>query len=171
MVKKTPTVRTRRTKKSVHPQLPPVRAIPRIRKPRARPAKKQPESINLCHTSDAVLQAHLQAAFDVNPNAGSSKSVYPLSNNTIRPNKKKKKTSEPSRYGSTQGLPGPAAAFDAPIVRAAPRGVYDYRQLMVNTANNTVPDEFGVTNKNRFPSQEIVPTNGGKHSGRTGPMR
>lgn len=46
----------------------------------------------------------------------------------------------------------------------------DFRQLTVNTRYNSVPDEFGVTNKSRMPMQQVTPTRGGKHSGRTGPM-
>jgi hypothetical protein len=97
--------------------------------------------------------------------------VYEFSQNTIQPNKKMNKTATPARYGSVHGLPGPKANFDAPIVRTAPRGVSDMRQLLINAPNNEVPDEFGVTNKHRMPMQNIVPTPGGKYSGRTGPIR
>lgn len=47
----------------------------------------------------------------------------------------------------------------------------DFRQLTVNTKNNEVPDEFGITNKGRMPMQNITPAAGGKYSGRTGPIR
>lgn len=47
----------------------------------------------------------------------------------------------------------------------------DLRQLMVNARNNEVPDEFGITNRDRFPMQTITPAPGGKFSGRTGPIR
>lgn len=46
----------------------------------------------------------------------------------------------------------------------------DPRQLMYPTKNNYIPDEFGITNPNAFPMQELAPAPGGKWSGRTGPM-
>lgn len=106
-----------------------------------------------------------------NGHSGTRKAAQLLSDNTIKPNKRIKKSSTPARYNRVSGLPGPKANFDAPIVRPAPRGVFDMRQLLLNSYNNEVPDEFGVTNKNRFPMQQIIPTGGGKHSGRTGPIR
>ena len=61
--------------------------------------------------------------------------------------------------------------FAAPIVRSQPIGVMDYRQLMLNTRTNQIPDQYGVVNSKAFPMQNIVPTRGGKHSGRTGPIQ
>lgn len=118
-----------------------------------------------------MLQPHISIALETNHRSGTRPSRMDLSNNTVPPNKKIKKSSTPARYGSKQGLPGPKADFDAPIVREAPRGVSDYRQLLVNGRFNQVPDEFGITNKSRMPMQNIIPTGGGKHSGRTGPIR
>lgn len=118
----------------------------------------------------AMLQPHISIALETNHRSGTRPSLIDLSNNTVPPNKKIKQSSKSSRYGSTQGLPGPKANFDAPIVRDAPRAVSDYRQLLVNGRYNQIPDEWGVTNKNRMPMQNIVPTNGGKYSGRTGPI-
>jgi hypothetical protein len=118
---------------------------------------------------DVTIQPHISIALETNHRPGIRK-VEALSNNTVPPNKKRKKSTETARYGSTQGLPGPKADFDAPIVRSAPRGVFDIRQLLVNGTNNEVPDEFGVTNKHRMPMQNMTPTLGGKYSGRTGPI-
>ena len=69
--------------------------------------------------------------------------------------------------GSTAGRNN--TDFDAPI-RNQPLAVMDYRQLLVNTKNNLVPDEWGVVNRHTFPMQNIVPPNGGKYSGRTGAL-
>ena len=120
---------------------------------------------------DVRIQPHISIALETNHRSGTRNVVTSLSENKITPNRKIKNAAKPARYGSRQGLPGPSAAFDAPIVRAAPRGVSDIRQLMINSPNNEVPDEFGVTNKHRMPMQSITPTGGGKHSGRTGPIR
>lgn len=117
-----------------------------------------------------MLQPHIAIALETNHRSGTRPSRMDLSNNTVPPNKKIKKDSKPARYGSVHGLPGPKADFDAPIVRQAPRGVSDYRQLLVNGRYNQVPDEFGITNKSRMPMQNIAPTSGGKYSGRTGPI-
>jgi len=119
---------------------------------------------------DVSIQPHISLALESNHRPGRH-SVYSLGENQITPNKPMKKAAKPARYGSTRGLPGPKADFDAPIVRNQPRAVYDMRQLLVNGANNEVPDEFGVTNKHRMPMQNITPTRGGKYSGRTGPIR
>ena len=60
--------------------------------------------------------------------------------------------------------------FAAPVVRNQPIGVMDYRQLILNTRTNQIPDQWGVVNSKTFPMQNITPTRGGKHSGRTGPI-
>lgn len=96
--------------------------------------------------------------------------MYELSKNQVTPNAKMNKAAKPARYGTKAGLPGPAADKFAPVVRAAPRAVMDRRQLMMPTANNMIPDEWGVTNPSRLPMQELTPAPGGKWSGRTGPM-
>ena len=117
------------------------------------------------------LQPHLQRALIPDRRRGTQRPVTLLSKNKVEPNKPIRNQAKPARLGSKTGLKGPQADFAAPIVRAAPRGVMDFRQLTVNTPNNQVPDEFGVTNQGRFPMQNISPTPGGKHSGRTGPIR
>lgn len=162
---------TKTSKKTPHPQLPKVPVKKVIRKPRAPRKKPQPASVDLAKAPDVLIQPHISIAMENNTNSGTRKSVYSLSENKVAPNKKIKKTATPARYGSKQGLRGPAADFAAPIVRVAPRGVSDMRQLLINAPNNEVPDEFGVTNKNRMPMQNIAPTPGGKYSGRTGPIR
>lgn len=129
-----------------------------------------PESVDLITAPDVTIQPHISMALESNHRSGRN-AVYTLGDNKITPNKKIKASSKPARYGSVQGLPGPKADFDAPIVRKAPRGVTDMRQLLINAPNNEVPDEFGVTNKHRMPMQNITPTSGGKYSGRTGPIR
>jgi len=157
--------------KKQHPQMPPVQVKKQIRKPRTKKKAKEQESKEITHAPDVTIQPHISIALETNQRSGTRKSIYTLSNNKITPNKKIKTETKPARYGSKQGLPGPGSDFAAPIVRSAPRGIYDMRQLLVNGKNNEVPDEFGVTNKNRMPMQNIVPTSGGKHSGRTGPIR
>ena len=127
--------------------------------------------MDLAKAPDVFLQPHISIAMETNQRSGTRAPVYSLSNNSIRPNKKIKTETKPARYGSRHGLPGPASDFAAPIVRIAPRGVSDMRQLLVNGPNNEVPDEFGVTNRHRMPMQNITPTGGGKYSGRTGPIR
>ena len=129
------------------------------------------KTTSLTKAPDVQIQPHIQMALEMNPRSGSRRSVYELSENKVTPNKKIRKDARPARYGSVQGLPGPKATFDGPIVRPAPRGVSDIRQLMINAPNNEIPDEFGVTNKSRLPMQNIIPTPGGKYSGRTGPIR
>ena len=158
-------------KKKRHPQLPTPVVRKTVRKARAPRAKREPESINITKASDVQVQKHICMAMEANPRSGTRARVYDLGNNAITPNKKIKKEMKPVRYGSKHGLGGPASDFAAPIVRAAPRGVSDIRQLLINAPNNEMPDEFGITNKNRMPMQTIVPTPGGKHSGRTGPIR
>jgi hypothetical protein len=116
-------------------------------------------------------QSHINYALEHIPQSGTRRSVYALSENKVKPNSRIKKQAKPARYGSVQGLKGPNADFAAPITRAAPRGVYDTRQLLINHPNNEVPDEYGVTNKSRLPMQTMNPTSGGKYSGRTGPIR
>lgn len=133
--------------------------------------KPQPKSMDLTKAPDVSIQPHISIALESNHRGGTRANVYSLSENKIRPNKKMKEAVKPARYGSTRGLPGPGSDFAAPIVRKAPRGVSDMRQLLVNGLNNEVPDEFGVTNKHRMPMQNITPTGGGKYSGRTGPIR
>lgn len=118
-----------------------------------------------------MIQPHISIALETNHHSGTRRPVTLLSKNTVPPNKKIKKGTTPARYGSVHGLPGPKANFDAPIVRVAPRAVMDMRQLLINGRNNEVPDEFGVVNKHRMPMQNITPSSGGKHSGRTGPIR
>ena len=132
--------------------------------------KPQPESRDLAKAPDVSIQPHISIALESNHRGGRA-NVYSLSNNKVPPNKKMKEVVKPARYGSIHGLPGPRSDFDAPIVRKAPRGVSDMRQLLINGLNNEVPDEFGVTNKHRMPMQNIIPTGGGKYSGRTGPIR
>jgi len=144
----------------------------KIRKTRASRTTKEPVSLNISSTNDAKVQEHIGNILERGPRTGTrAQRVYDLSNNTITPNRKIKTERKPVRYGSKHGLGGPNADFAAPIVRAAPRGVSDMRQLLINAPNNEVPDEFGVKNKSRMPMQTIVPTPGGKHSGRTGPIR
>ena len=161
----------RAAKNPPHPQMPKVQVKKQIRKPRAPKKKPQPASKDLAHAPDVTIQPHISIALESNHRSGTRKSVYELSNNKVTPNKKIKTEAKPARYGSRHGLPGPGSDFAAPIVRSAPRGVSDMRQLLINAPNNEVPDEFGVTNKNRMPMQNIIPTQGGKYSGRTGPIR
>jgi len=127
--------------------------------------------MDLTKAPDVTIQPHISIALETNHRGGTRASVYSLGGNTIKPNKKMKEEVKPARYGSVHGRPGPGSDFSAPIVRVAPRGVSDMRQLLVNGLNNEVPDEFGVTNKHRMPMQNIIPTGGGKYSGRTGPIR
>lgn len=127
--------------------------------------------MNLTKAPDVFLQPRISIALESNHRPGNRNSTYSLGGNSLKPNKKIKTIAKPARYGSVSGLPGPAADFAAPIVRKAPRGVSDMRQLLVNGLNNEVPDEWGVTNKHRMPMQNITPTSGGKYSGRTGPIR
>lgn len=157
--------------KKPHPQLPKVQVKKVIRKPRAPRKKPEPASIDLAKAPDVTIQPHISIALETNHRSGTRNPVYSLGANAITPNKKIKQEAKPARYGSKTGLMGPEADFAAPIVRVAPRGVSDMRQLLVNGPNNEVPDEFGVTNKHRMPMQNIVPTSGGKYSGRTGPIR
>ena len=144
-----------------------------IRKPRSKIDKASANAISTEITSapDVHTQAHIAYAMDNIGRHGNSRSVYDLSANTIKPNKKIKKTAKVARYGTKSGLPGPASDFAGPIVRIHPIGVSDVRQLLVDGPNNAVPNEWGVTNKSRMPMQNITPTGGGKHSGRTGPIR
>lgn len=95
--------------------------------------------------------------------------VYALSENKITPNRKPNKTTEIAQYGSRAGLGGPAADHFGPIVRKQPVAVTDFRQLAIPSAFN-IPNELGIRN-DRFPMQEIAPTNGGQWSGRTGPIK
>lgn len=81
-----------------------------------------------------------------------------------------RKSAAPARYGSVAGKGGPRKDHWGPIVREDPIAATDTRQYMINTRYNTVPDEFGITNKRRVPMQQVTPTRGGKYSGRTGPM-
>ena len=133
--------------------------------------KSPPKSEDLTRAPDVTIQPHISIALETNHRSGTRNTTTLLSNNTLPPNPKMRKSTKAARYGSITGLPGPTVNFDAPIVRAAPRAVMDTRQLLVNGRNNEVPDEFGVTNTSRFPMQNIVPTSGGKYSGRTGPIR
>lgn len=55
-----------------------------------------------------------------------------------------------------------------PIQAERPRAVYDTRQLQYSSHNNLIPDEYGITRQGVMPMQEIISTNGGQHSGRTG---
>lgn len=118
-----------------------------------------------------MLQPHIRLAMEPKTYSSRRQAVYDLSNNAIPPNKKMKTKATPARYGSTHGLPGPKADFAAPIVAPAPRAVMDVRQLFVNGRNNEIPDEYGVKSAHTLPMQNITPTSGGKHSGRTGPIR
>ena len=118
----------------------------------------------------AEPQPHIRKAMAMPLNSGSRATVYDLSRNKVTPNKPQKKAAKPARYNSDAGMPGPAADKFAPVVRPAPRAVTDPRQLMMPTKNNYIPDEFGITNPNAFPMQELASTSGGKWSGRTGPM-
>jgi len=151
------------TKKISHPQLPAVKKVVKKRAPRMK--KQVPRQ-----APAVTIQPHISIALESNHRPGHRK-MSSLGNNTITPNKKIKSSSKASRYGSTSGLPGPAAAFDAPIVRRSPIAVSDIRQALANAPNNEVPHEFGVINKNRMPMQTIISSNGGKFSGRTGPIR
>ena len=135
------------------------------------PRPKMKPNTEITKAPDVQIQPHIAAVLDNNIRSGRRKTVYDLSENKITPNKKIKTESKPARYGSKHGLGGPKSDFAGPIVRVFPRGVSDIRQLMINAPNNEVPNEFGVTNKNRMPMQNISPTRGGKYSGRTGPIR
>lgn len=73
-----------------------------------------------------------------------------------------------ARYGTTVGKKGPKSDFAAPITREQPMAASDTRQYISNTKTNRIIDEFGVTKG--LPRQQIVPPNGGKFSGRTGPI-
>lgn len=117
------------------------------------------------------LQPHIQKAMLMPPKSGTRKAVYELSNNTVQANKKINKKTMPARYGTRAGLQGPKADHMRPITNEAPRMVSDTRQLLIPTKNNLIPDEYGVTNPNAFPMQELAPPSGGKWSGRTGPIR
>jgi hypothetical protein len=75
-----------------------------------------------------------------------------------------------ARYGAQTGLQGPKADHLRAAVRAQPRAVMELDQLLYPTKNNLIPDEYGVTRHSVLPMQEIIPTQGGKWSGRTGPM-
>lgn len=75
------------------------------------------------------------------------------------------------RFNTTVGMQAPPADHSRPITESRPIAVSEYKQLMLNTTNNLIPDEFGVTNgETRYPMQQIIPTSGGKYSGRTGPI-
>lgn len=117
------------------------------------------------------LQPHIQKTLMMPKRSGTRAAVYELSMNTLQPNPRIGKAAKPARYGTTAGLQGPEADHLRPIVNEAPRAVMDPRQLLVPSKNNYIPDEWGVTNRNAFPMQEIVPPSGGKWSGRTGPIR
>lgn len=116
-------------------------------------------------------QEYLQKAMATDHQAGRRKAVTLLSENEITPNKKRtnKKVVKVSGMNSQAGRTG--NDFSAPVVRTQPIGVMDYRQLMLNTRTNQIPDEWGVVNSKTFPMQNIVPTRGGKNSGRTGPIQ
>jgi hypothetical protein len=90
--------------------------------------------------------------------------------NEVTPNPKMNKKARAARYGTRTGKMAPTADFAAPITKDQPIAVMDYRQYLINTRTNAVPDEFGVTNKSRLPMQNIAPPKGGKYSGRTGPI-
>jgi hypothetical protein len=94
--------------------------------------------------------------------------VYELSQNRVTPNKKQTKQAAPARYNSTTGLNGPESDHFAPVVRKQPIAVTDTRQLASGGPYN-IANEYGITN-DQFPAQEIIPTRGGKWSGRTGPI-
>lgn len=119
----------------------------------------------------ATLQPHLAKAMKFIPNTMSRNSRVALSKNTITPNPKIAKLAKAARYGAAAGMDGPEADHFRPITNPAPRAVMDRRQLLLNTSNNLIPDEFGITNPNAFPMQQLIPTAGGKHSGRTGAIR
>lgn len=87
----------------------------------------------------------------------------------MTPNKPPSKKAVKAQYNSKSGLGGPAYDKFAPIVRSQPIGVTDSRQLLMPNANNRVFDQ-GISNSG-LPMQEMTPTNGGQHSGRTGPIR
>lgn len=159
MTKSTPITKQKPIKvKIVMPSYAPVKPLVRV-------------SNEIRTSPDVQIQDHIRRALQKGEHTATRTSVYDLSENKITKNPLMKRQARPARYNSTQGLPGPAANYDAPIVRDAPRAVMDYRQLMVNAPNNEVPDEYGVTNQHRFPMQNIIPTSGGKMSGRTGPIR
>ena len=140
---------------------------PKAQKQPTTKAKLKPKQ----STSDVSVQPYIATALEKKYRSGTRNNVYTLSENKITPNKKMKKETKPARYGAMYGTKGPNADFAGPIVRKFPRGISDIRQLMINAPNNEVPDEFGITNKNRMPMQNITPTRGGKYSGRTGPIR
>lgn len=144
---------------------------PKTQKPKIRREKAKPQKVVTDQGPGVKLQPHLKKALIPDRTTQKFRPVTRLSKNKVRPNEKMKKKAMDARLGSVVGLKGPQADFAAPVTRAAPRGVMDFRQLTVNTANNEVPDEFGITNKNRMPMQNIIPSGGGKFSGRTGPIR
>ena len=90
--------------------------------------------------------------------------TYGLSKNTLVEQPKQKKVQRNKNYGNREGRSGPKVDFDAPITNHTPLAVTDYRQLMMNTRDNKIPNEKGVTN---LPMQQIQPPAGGKYSGRT----
>ena len=116
------------------------------------------------------LQPHIQRVLRLDQQSGKKKAVTELSNNKVPPNKPINKKAEPARYGSKAGKGGPKADFDAPVVRDQPIGVTGYKQFMLNSRTNQVPDEFGVVSSKTYPMQQLAPARGGKNSGRTGPM-
>jgi hypothetical protein len=65
------------------------------------------------------------------------------------------------------GLPGDSNRRSSTI---QPRAVMQMSQLQLGTRRNIVPSESGARRPNLFPMQEMTPTRGGQHSGRTGPM-
>ena len=73
------------------------------------------------------------------------------------------------RYNAKSGRGGPDYDFSAPIVKE-PIPVTEFDQLAYNGAYNQIPNETGIY-KSKLPMQEIIPTGGGKHSGRTGPLK
>lgn len=116
------------------------------------------------------LQPHIARVMRLDQQSGSKKAVTELSNNEVTPNKPMNKKARPARYGTKAGRAGPNADFAAPIVRDQPIGVTGYKQFMLNSRTNKVPDEFGVVSSRTIPMQQLAPARGGKNSGRTGPM-
>lgn len=168
-------MRKKATPKKYVPKTPTKAPKPRkVSAPRKKPIKKQvaklPEGTGV-DPPVSELQPYIQSLMERKANEGNRKSVFDLSGNEIQPNPLPNKKTKKEKYNNMQGLKGSDYDFAAPIKRKQPIGVYSFGQLLLDARNNEFPDEFGVKNKNKLPSQEIIPTRGGKYSGRTGPLR
>ena len=144
--------------------------LPRPKKPVTKAREKMQEPLPAERPATAKLQNHIQASLIPGWNGGRRRAVTELSRNKLTPNKRMNKKAEPARYGTRAGRGGPESDFAAPITRDQPMAATDSRQYLINTKNNKVPDEFGVTSGRTMPRQQLTSARGGKYSGRTGPM-